>query len=83
MTHNSLLDSNEQLFLVQFHLGCCACILRNLQQLHLMFVGVALISEVVPKNARPVANSGGQKSPGYHLILEKQYDNTFFQNLFS
>ena len=30
MAYSLLLDSNEQLFLVQFHLGSCACILRNL-----------------------------------------------------
>ena len=30
MAYSLLLDSNEQLFLVQFHLGCCTCILHNL-----------------------------------------------------
>ena len=51
MAYSLLLDSNEQLFFVQFHLGCCACILRNLLLLHLMFVGMALNSEVILLNS--------------------------------
>ena len=50
VAYSSLLNSNEQLFLVQFHLGCHAYILCNLYLLHLMFFGVALNSEVMPIN---------------------------------